>query len=381
MQRPLALVRAVLGSKVACRLDSQGLSRLGVAILEAFLSSLPAGAESDDEFGQLQSLAPSIRYLSVTGYDSAESECVAGGVILDMSLPDNLPDSLVPKLRNALTVLYDISLEPPDANFVMESTVHSVWNASEVDRARLLKLAEKFASEGVRIVCSQKLIAPFLKEALMQQGILPLERLSIRHIQAVQLVTGCQVLSDLRIQSVRPAVLGRIGSVQQRVLSARKYIVLTKSDESSRAISTILLKGPDTVAVEELEFTVRSAVSILTAALRVPFGLVGCGQTEAHLAAMLDSKVLVLEDMSRPLPSILPGHLSLAHRKAVAAGVRSFSSCLKRISALVNKPLDRDEETGVSQSLQTHILDSLPVKMHAIQIAVETANALLKVQG
>ena len=44
---------------------------------------------------------------------------------------------------------------------------------------------------------TEKLIAPVLREALLDHGIVPIERLSLRHVYSVQAVTECPMATDL----------------------------------------------------------------------------------------------------------------------------------------------------------------------------------------
>lgn len=79
--------------------------------------------------------------------------------------------------------------------------------------SRLLGLVAQWRALGVGAVLSQKLLHPTLRAHLLATGIVPLERLSIRHAQAAHALCGGAMIGVAAApESV--AALGELGSIR-----------------------------------------------------------------------------------------------------------------------------------------------------------------------
>ena len=105
---------------------------------------------------------------------------------------------------------------------------------------------------NVGVVFSQKTIHPMLQEIFMKHNIIPVERLSIRHIKAIASVSGATVLSDNMFQSdmademVEKFYLNASGDIASiRLMDAfnENYLIVKGSAASkfNRPISTLIL--------------------------------------------------------------------------------------------------------------------------------------------
>ena len=79
--------------------------------------------------------------------------------------------------------------------------------------SRLLGLVAQWRALGVGAVLSQKLLHPTLRAHLLASGIVPVERLSIRHAQATHALCGGAMIG-VAAAPASVAALGQLGSIR-----------------------------------------------------------------------------------------------------------------------------------------------------------------------
>lgn len=83
-------------------------------------------------------------------------------------------------------------------------------------------LVTKWKSLQIHIVVCQKLIHPYIKQLCITQDILPLERLSIRHISFFQQISCATVLSGTNLDLIQDSICGYIGQIEERIINKKK---------------------------------------------------------------------------------------------------------------------------------------------------------------
>lgn len=144
----------------------------------------------------MQDPSPLIRFVSLPGFRPTDSWVVTAGALLDLPLPEDGRHSI----ESAAVALFDVSLRAPEAEVNVVSTTGTggageggdstkasesadvVWGTGAVEVAQLERLGRQLVRHNVGLVACQRLIHPWLKRFLLSRGIIPLERLSIRHI-------------------------------------------------------------------------------------------------------------------------------------------------------------------------------------------------------
>jgi hypothetical protein len=108
--------------------------------------------------------------------------------------------------------------------------------AEQIERDFLLNFGERIVDLGIRIVASQKLIHPLLQTFFIEKvlkfaiiilnrnkGILPLERISFRHLEAVQIACGAKVLSSMFTNSrILLSYLGYVHKLEEKEIQGKK---------------------------------------------------------------------------------------------------------------------------------------------------------------
>jgi chaperonin GroEL (HSP60 family) len=170
------------------------------------------------------------------------------------------------------------------------------WATSEQSQRAMEELCDEWARLGVGLVASQKRIHPFLKHRLLAMGVVPLERLSIRHIQALHSVIGGKLLGTLKLEAMHvPGARGHLQGMRERVLGGRRYLQLDCDASGSRKKSTLLAWAVDKQAADELEAQLEDVLLLLKHAIKDGAVVPGGGCFEALLAAHLRARVQASE--------------------------------------------------------------------------------------
>ncbi|XP_038075215.1 McKusick-Kaufman/Bardet-Biedl syndromes putative chaperonin-like [Patiria miniata] len=286
-QTMMSLVRSVISTKPACGLSLRETDLICNLTLQAFLYGLPS-SESNISI-------PSLKYVLVEGRTPMNSHIVEGVLIESPQIPPytskgfNLPRQDDGSIKVAL---FNTSLAGGGESF---PDVHlETGEGVTVDRAsenHLLTLGSCLVQLRVGLLACQKVVHPCLKRFLRSHGVLTIDRLSLVHIDAVQMVTGARPLGA--VQSTIPEdALGVIGNLTHLVLYGKSYMHL---QNRCRPVCTYVLCNRTESALEELKIACSAAHHVLAMTLSRPLALPGAGCCEACLAAHLKQQIKAKE--------------------------------------------------------------------------------------
>jgi hypothetical protein len=262
--RLLAVVRSCMGKPlVRASMRSSELERLCILVLRAFTSN--AG---DDE----ESVPPTVSILSVV---AAGDSFLAEGVIVDRA-PCSASAQELP--FPSKVALFDAAL---DTLPVLPGVIHS-QAAESTDAVFVDALVDSLSAARVGLVLCQRGIGAPLARRLAAVGIASVERLSIRHMDAVIRLTGAQPAGS-PFAAPSAACLGRVAFMRRILVGGRTQTLL--GAVSDRPAATLVLCGADERALEETEAAVRSALAVLRGMLADPWAHPGAGATEVLAAA------------------------------------------------------------------------------------------------
>ena len=283
------------------------------------------------------------------------SEVFAGALLLDLPAPPSAESLQCPQPLVARSVaLFDVSIEAPDmavsgltldARAMLSSDTvtteddmtHAVFSAKMAEVGMLRRFLQQLLASKVGLLASQKLIHPWLRRRLAAHGVIALQRLSRRHIAAVQNITGADVLSNWTEEEIRVERLGAVAELEvkrhasklsecrtrshkvilplvsvrgkMRCLGDERQFLHLRSpsdDELAalatsivkgrgpavdlvatwksrrRAISTLVIRGPDAQTREEAKAVLEGCIRVLTHALAEPYVLRGAGVWEVR---------------------------------------------------------------------------------------------------
>ena len=331
----LRVIRSQFHSKQSIlQLTPREEQHLALQLLQAFLKGLRQPSTATTSAPTFH--ASNIRIQEISG-SSVDHSSVFEGIILDIPLPihQTIPDlvesSSAPAPKRAAflkryvrlpVILYNINLtfdstehfskevhiqqieatatNPSLQLSLTSSTFPSSIPSSSFQSAlysRMSSLVSHWSSIGAKLVACQKVIHPYIKELCLARGILPLERLSIRHMEAMREVSQGKVLSGIDTELVRKDVLGAIGVLEERMIGRRKYLFVSPSASSSSSsppsppICTLLLHSLHSSQLACLTRMTQRILKHLTFLLRAPMVCAGGGATEMAMAEEIRRKV------------------------------------------------------------------------------------------
>lgn len=401
----LALLRSNLCKPVAVA-AVEDARHLSITILEAFLEVLPASSigstspEADVRVawfcgpevcwsstlhGLLLDTPAAIATTSRRGEDSC---LVLFDVSLEQWLPGVAADGSQPVGLEHYTVESQYSSRLEDANAFRK------WELSQ-----FMRLANSLLDEGVNALACQKLVDPWLTDYLRQRGVTVLARLSLRHIQHVQRLSGATPVTSLAALPSRWAdVSGTVGAIEARTICERTYTIILPADKKSAprnqgegsvpaCVSTLLIGAPDEHALSELRRIVPQAIHSLSEVAQTGLVLEGAGLTEVYLAG-------VLIDRARKLLSESGENASVCTAVcAVAECLRDSAACLRADSGFSGRGVSGREEfleateaaicrlQAGGQRLPGAVLEAERPKRDALLGALNLAGVLLRLGG
>lgn len=187
----LALLRAILSPKVLAASDSNAVDGIALQLMQAFIMTCPTEKTTLDYL--LADINSGIRIHKVVGAANELSRCVEG-IIIDTPVPIGPSDEQQLGYVSGGNVLIfkaslDLELKHPSGHsFKSGGTLRAPRAEHERFLATIVVNACKILE--VKVVISQRVINRHIQEQLIKAGVLPLERISGRYIDAVVRLTG-----------------------------------------------------------------------------------------------------------------------------------------------------------------------------------------------
>ena len=337
----LGLVAAVMGSHPLLELPPEAKAHVYSEILLTFLHTLPSGDGPAPSARIQQCLQAAPDVLSPLSHSK-----VVEGVLVDWDLPLEAA-LLLPSWRAAApsaadsvhrVLLFDVCLQPT-AGSELVPLVPEARRRGNGAEDWCMRFVEQVKALGVKVLLSQKTIHPTLRLQLLHSSILPLERLSIRHMAAVRDLTGCTVVSD--VHPPRNAdVLGTLTSIGEQTIASKRFIHLCNTTKPTYTLFLVgdtrqILNAMEQAALRTLT-VLRSAASQASAPSGA-FGLAGAGAFELHLGEYVSARA---SHLSKEIPDATV-------RAQVNLAVQAFVTC---VQAPVKRLVHSGGNTDVLQS-------------------------------
>ncbi|XP_042189264.1 McKusick-Kaufman/Bardet-Biedl syndromes putative chaperonin isoform X2 [Callorhinchus milii] len=415
----LSLVRTVITSKPTCMLTVKEADYVSSLILKAFLHTVPSVIGEDVSLGQTL-------IVSAEGQRVSDSR-VFPGLLIQISISHSRTIQFAKRTLGPFKVaLFDVSMsgEVVDSGigtWVVESgSCLEDWSLTQ-----LMRVGKQLARDQVGLVLCQKVIHPILKQYLWEQDVMVEDRLGAALVEPLTKMT--ESISSYQ-RSIPANCYGKLKSWCVVKFGSKQFLHLIPVDDSP--VCSLLLCNRSEAGLNELKVVCQTAEHVLRLTLKQPLGLLGGGCTEAHLTTYVRHKSCCVPDdalaelgCSRAQYRVVAdcfcrsldhttsclehdGGESLVdseygHRWSVPlqtplgtdwSQVVSNCACglhgshqdllwtlLRNRSEVVNKGMGSAKPcTGVLPD--RFLLDSFPVKLNALQVAVETANVILQLQ-
>jgi len=338
--------------------------------------------------------------------------------VLDIPLPPGVPIAIKSRL-NILIYNVNLTFEFEDLvgkgvkvekDIADNNLIGDSWSATDVQISLMNEIFEAWVKLDVKIVACQKLIHPYLGSKLIEHGMIPLPRLSIRHIDAVRLCTGAVPCSSTAIigDDIKSSI-GVLEGYEQYSLGNKRYLLMhpgrskNHTDRKSEAehqgdAYAIMIRVRDEEHGAEVVSACRNAMAALRATIRQPRVLAGAGATEAILASHL-LNLARISKKDRPYCfalKILASQLCICartvnrnhgHRPQILGSIEKeivdifdlSSTELRRWKLAVEGKESADTPSPSRIQTQTAPIDTYSIKLSAIETAVGIASTLLRI--
>jgi len=311
----------------------------------------------------------------LTAIEGAGNEVLDGLIVEKQRLSKQMPLEVAP----ARLLLLDDALEPEEIEQEALATEAGFERYLELQREFLDHLG-KLAELQVNCVMAQRGIADAAEEALAEQGVLAVRRVTRRDLAAVARLTGARPLKRSALR--RPvAELTPLMGQADRVAEDERQGHLRISGGAGESTATIIVSAATAEVRQERLRIAEDAAAAVQAALRggvLPGGgaaeiaaLPAVQQARQGVAGMTAYGVdCVIEALKRPLAQIIAnaGYNPLEKVEEVVARAQPGAS------------LAVDCDTGeLADMLELGVVDAVPVKLYALQAAGEIATAILRI--
>ena len=360
------VVKSILCAKNVVRLSPKEVAFLSTIILQAVLHTL------SPEYPGSSNIIPFVRLSTHFGSSVTESSLFENSILIDIPIRRQVKLFLqklskgnveeVNKLgcreypkneqvrgkkrENFALLLFDISIVDERSISFGELQLQKDCGEEDLQKRpqwddsyhlKVKKFVSNVVAAGVSIVASQKLICIHVQAALLAYNILPLERLSLRHIKAVGTMTGAKICSSWGIEPLDPAHLGTIFQISLVELQNSEYVLLKHHEISpncknivTRPVSSILLCAPTEMAVRELKGIVERLVTAITIFLQSPIVMPGAGVTEFFMGESLLQRASVLQKDDPFINILVSRSLECKSRESLH---RDAQRCLRDVMA------------------------------------------------
>jgi thermosome len=301
------------------------------------------------------------------------------GIVLDKEVVH----SNMPKVVNGAKIaLVNMPLEIKKTEFDARINIASPDQLKMFidEEHRLLKeMVDKIVSTGANAVICQKGIDDIAQHYLAKAGILAVRRVKQSDMEKISKATGARVVNSL--EELSPDDLGSSKVVEERKIEDDKFVFIEGCTHAKSV--TILVRGGNERVVDEVERSLRDALSVVRDTFIKPAIVAGGGAPEAEIAKEI-----------RKWAAKLSGREQLA-AMAFADALESIPLTLAENAGLDTIDIDVQLKAahnsgqkwagidvfkgGVSDMMESNVVEPLVVKEQLVKAATEVASMILRI--
>ena len=202
------------------------------------------------------------------------------GIVLDKEVVhSNMPR----RIEGAKIALINAPLEIKKTEFDARINITSPDQLKlfiEEEHRLLKEMVDKIVSTGANVVICQKGIDDIAQHYLAKAGILAVRRVKQSDMEKISKATGARIVNS--IEELSEADLGSSKVVEERKIEEDKFVFI-EGCTKARSV-TILVRGGNERVVDEVDRSLRDALSVVRDALLKPAIVAGGGAPEAEVA-------------------------------------------------------------------------------------------------
>ncbi|VDN04921.1 unnamed protein product [Thelazia callipaeda] len=260
---------------------------------------------------------------------------------------------------------------------------------SEITKQRV----DKILKAGANVVLTTGGIDDFCLKQFVEAGAMAVRRCKKIDLKRISRATGAALISSLAtlegIEAFEPSQLGTADEVVQERISDNELIIIRGS--KTRTSSSIILRGPNDVMLDEMERSVHDSLCVVQRVLESNKLVVGGGAVEAGLNVYLEAFATTLSSREQLavaefanalliIPKVLATNAAKDSTELVAK-LRAFHSKAQQMRELTHlKWAGLDLENGeVRDNKEAGVLEPLVSKVKCLKFATEAAITILRI--
>ncbi|MFX0076041.1 MAG: thermosome subunit beta [Candidatus Hermodarchaeota archaeon] len=302
------------------------------------------------------------------------------GIIVDKEIVH----PMMPKsVKNAKIALITSSLEVEKTEFDAEiriQTPDQINKFLEEESNMLKSRVTKLKDIGTNVVFCQKGVDDKAQNFLAQEGIITIRRVKRSDMEKLARATNAKLINN--IFEITENDLGKAGKVEEKKIGDDNMILVSECADP-KAVSILIRAGIEHV-VDEAERMFNDALSVVKAAIEIPYILPGGGASEIELAKRLRAYASSIGGREQLAIEIYANSLEIIPKTLVEnAGYNPVDLLVELRSkheADNGQSFGINIETGKPDDMvNLGIIEPLMVLSQAIQSATEVASMILKI--
>jgi thermosome len=302
------------------------------------------------------------------------------GIIVDKEIVH----PMMPKsIKDAKIALVTSSLEVEKTEFDAEIRIQTPDQINKFieEEANMLKSrVSKLKDIGTNVVFCQKGVDDKAQNYLAQEGIITIRRVKRSDMEKLARATNATLVNN--IFEITETDLGKAGKVEEKKIGDDNMILVSECADP-KAVSILIRAGIEHV-VDEAERMFNDALSVVKAAIEIPFILPGGGASEIELAKRLRAYASSIGGREQLAIEIYANALEIIPKTLVEnAGYNPVDLLVELRS---KHEADNGQSFGINiesgkpdDMAKVGILEPLMVLSQAIQSATEVASMILKI--
>ena len=302
------------------------------------------------------------------------------GVIVDKEVVH----PMMPKsIKDAKIALISSSLEVEKTEFDAEIRVQTPDQLNkflEEEASMLRKRVIKLKEVGANVVFCQKGIDDKAQNFLAQENILTVRRVKKSDMEKLARATNAKIVNNLF--DITNSDIGKAGKVEEKKIGDDSMIFVSECSDP-KAVSILIRAGIEHV-VDEAERMLHDALSVVKAAIEIPYILPGGGASEIELAKRLRTFSRSIGGREQLAIEIYANALEIIPKTLVE------NAGYNPVDLVVELRSKHEAENGQSYGINIDtgkpdnmialgVIEPLTILIQAIQSATEVASMILKI--
>ncbi|TET74468.1 MAG: thermosome subunit, partial [Candidatus Heimdallarchaeota archaeon] len=305
---------------------------------------------------------------------------IIDGIIVDKEIVH----PMMPKsLKDAKIALINSSLEVQKTEFDAEIRIQTPDQINKFleEEARMLKSrVTKLKEVGVNVVFCQKGVDDKAQNFLAQENIITIRRVKRSDMEKLARATNAKIVNN--IFDISAEDLGKAGKVEEKKIGDDNMIFVSECIDP-KAVSILIRAGIEHV-LDEAERMFDDALSVVKAAIEMPYILPGGGASEIELAKRLRAYARSIGGREQLAIEIYANALEIIPKTLVEnAGYNPVDLIVELRS---KHESDKGNSYGINidtgnpdNMIELGVIEPLMVLTQAIQSATEVASMILKI--